>query len=44
MEMNRREFIEGSSKLALAGLIAGKAVGAGKAMAQTNGGGTIPHG
>ena len=34
MTMNRREFLEGSSKLVLAGLIAGGTIGAGKKAAQ----------
>ena len=39
MTMNRREFLEGSSKLVLAGLIAGGVAGAGKTAAQTKNGG-----
>lgn len=35
MKMNRREFLEDSSKLVLAGVVAGGTVAAGKAVAQT---------
>jgi 5-carboxyvanillate decarboxylase len=38
MKMNRREFLEDSSKMVLAGLMAGGMVGAGKTAAQTKGG------
>ena len=38
MKMNRREFLEDSSKMVLAGLVVGGTVGAGKTAAQTNDG------